>query len=52
MLKYKTIFFFEIKNVMLKITISTHGAKKLLVIKKTLLLTSPIFDSIINQGKI
>ena len=27
MLKYKSEFFFEIKNVMLKITISAHGAR-------------------------
>ena len=32
MLKYKSKFSFEIKNVMLKITISAHGAGKLLVL--------------------
>ena len=31
MLKYKSKFSFEIKNGMLKITISAHGAGKLLV---------------------
>ena len=34
MLKYKSKFSFEIKNVMLKITISAHGAGKLLVKQK------------------
>ena len=29
MLKYKSKFFFEIKNVMFKITISAHGAGKI-----------------------